>query len=137
MNAKQRERILELADLLERLPDENFDMGDWYGHGSALNTEHSEEPRRHTVEESIDCGTACCVACWAAVLFQDAWEEDFGTFSSSPEGSMLEVSRYNFCKFFGLDADESEALCYTARSQQEKAGDLREVSLAHVVSDAT
>lgn len=62
-----RERLEYLRDFLRELPAERFDMGDWYtvnGVGRSLSA------LRKTAGDIVhDCGTAACIAGWAAAIF--------------------------------------------------------------------
>lgn len=79
-----KERMLQLADFIEKLPPHKFEMEYWMG--EKTNREDNpnnwytttragtiEDHRGETVKEyePFDCGTACCIAGWAAMLQND------------------------------------------------------------------
>lgn len=73
--------MLQLADFIETLPDHKFDMSYWISEKEQNN--YSDEwivrfyPRiwepdtDQVIFEPFDCGTACCIAGWAAMMKND------------------------------------------------------------------
>ena len=64
-------RLRDLADFIERLPEGQFDMNEW-GDGTAVDAvAHVRE-----FGEAQECGTPACIAGWAAVLYAGDAVED-------------------------------------------------------------
>ncbi len=135
MDAIQEKRLIELADFLEVIPLENFHMPDWHGHAHEIGVGRKHgESTFETPVQAMECGTACCVAGWAAVLNSDEWLAQFGSESVSLDDDnddveVLRVDESSFADFFGITYEASERLCtsfmhYTA---PEKAEQIREV----------
>lgn len=64
------ENILALADFIDKLPPDNFDMGQWLmieGQPTPFNKREKCTPIE--LQKTIDCGTAACIAGWGALLF--------------------------------------------------------------------
>jgi deoxyribodipyrimidine photolyase-like uncharacterized protein len=57
------EKILKLADFLETVPDERFNMNYFF-----RGTDHDY---RYIIENGGSCGTAACVAGWASIRFKE------------------------------------------------------------------
>lgn len=133
MDAKQEKGLLELADFLDVLPDINFHMPNWHGHAHEISTGQAHgESQFETPAQAMECGTACCVAGWAALLNSDEWMERFGTetnFKLDDKPTVLHVNDYCFAKFFGIDSDASETICTSGMhySATEKADQIRAI----------
>lgn len=82
------ERILQLADFIEKLPPERFDITLWIYAPRCL----------ASYEELIqDCGTCACIGGWTQILF------------NAPYESTLEYSHSAF-ELLGLTEPEAERL---------------------------
>ena len=57
-----KERMLQLADFLENLPEEKFNMETW-AYSSSGKTGEFVDPN--------NCNTTCCIAGWTVALFND------------------------------------------------------------------
>lgn len=101
MNKTQARKLERLAKLLDRLPEENFDM-----HHFAPHTPDWEWLDRDDIRDpsqEIKCGTACCVAGWAAIQNRKTWP--------SSENGDLDVDTMAFTEFYGLKYSEAHSLC--------------------------
>lgn len=60
------ERILQLADFIEKLSPERFDISLWI-----------KAPDRFLTNQQLihDCGTCACIGGWAQMLFNDPYED--------------------------------------------------------------
>ncbi len=78
-----KERIQQLIDYLEQLPDERFDYGNFFSNGKEVSITNSDDPFNESCYDNIvasaknncrpiECGTAACVAGHTCLLF---WNE--------------------------------------------------------------
>ena len=110
----RRDRIEELARfLLNRVPDEHFDLGAWGRKGFA---EH-------------ECGTAACALGWATVCFPgDGLRMDYSE-ASARGGTVLYGNEVGFAaakSFFEIPLDHATRLLATPGSREEVARRLLE-----------
>ena len=101
MNLKCKERLLELADKLEKLP---FELED---------DDHSVESFTMTQyvksgTQNVNCGTACCIAGWALALY----EPNISLGDGNVEYGFRYVERAAKC--LGLDLETAQVLFYAA-----------------------
>lgn len=110
---KHNLRLSKLADHLDDLPPERFDMDNWfnitsnpppkhhpffkqgpYGIQLATATERAEYVREHP------CGTTACIAGWAIILFPEAAEEAVSRVGRNAMASRIAAD------ILGLDLEE-------------------------------
>ena len=92
-----KERMLQLADFIEKLPEHKFEMQYWISqkvkkenylgeeywkldYAPTLNTDLSQ-----SLLEPLDCGTACCIAGWATAI-----ESNFKPIAIIQDGKSIE-----------------------------------------------
>jgi len=92
-----KERMLQLADYIEKLPEHKFEMQYWISqkvkkenylgeeywkldYAPTLNTDLSQ-----SFLEPLDCGTACCIAGWATAI-----ESNFKPIAIIQDGKSIE-----------------------------------------------
>ena len=72
-----KERMLQLADYIEKLPEHKFEMQYWisqkvkkenYLGEEYWKTDYAPLGDSKTLVEPLDCGTACCIAGWATAI---------------------------------------------------------------------
>jgi len=75
-----KERMLQLADYIENLPEHKFEMQYWISQKILKETSYGEDywkidyaPTMNSdltkgLLEPLDCGTACCIAGWATAI---------------------------------------------------------------------
>ncbi len=137
MDTIQRDRLLRLATFLETLPEGNWEIRDWHGHAHEIGVglKHGDS-KFETPVQAMECGTACCVAGWAAVLNADDWLEEFGTETvelendgTTRETKVLRVDDCTFADFFGITLEAADYICTKGMgmSAPEKAVEIREV----------
>lgn len=70
-----KERMLQLADYIENLPTNKFDMTHWLNYKSKNELGHwvidrsiFENQTDEFLMEPLDCGTVCCIAGWATAI---------------------------------------------------------------------
>ena len=72
-----KERMLQLADYIEKLPEHKFEMQYWisqkvkkenYIGEEYWKTEYAPLFDSEKLLEPLDCGTACCIAGWATAI---------------------------------------------------------------------
>ena len=113
MNSRQKTNLLALADLVENLPPENWDMVEMEPEG------WFDNPRKlGSVRAEIKCGTACCVLGWAAIKHSRSWPRRDGE---------LSIHTGSFEEFFGLSHFYTNKVCTINLewSQKEKAEEIR------------
>lgn len=97
-----REKMLELADKLEAIPDRKFDMSTFY-------RDSKGEPASHSIvhlgiagnPEKVlsECGTRACIAGWAVILLGDP--KNFMRYSLEAEAqALLNLSANDAYKLF-------------------------------------
>ena len=92
-----KERMLQLADYIENLPEHKFEMQYWISQKVQKENYIGEEywkldyaPTLHSdltqiLLEPLDCGTACCIAGWAAAI-----ENNFKPIAIIQDGKSIE-----------------------------------------------
>jgi hypothetical protein len=91
-----KERMLQLADYIENLPEHKFEMQYWISNKIEQGTFNNKPywsiesyPLWHsnpeTLVEPLNCGTACCIAGWAAAI-----ENNFKPISLLQDGKSIE-----------------------------------------------
>jgi hypothetical protein len=92
-----KERMLQLADYIEKLPEHKFEMQYWISQKVKKENYLGEEywkidyaPTLYTdlsksFLEPLDCGTACCIAGWAAAI-----ESNFKPIAIIQDGKSIE-----------------------------------------------
>ncbi len=94
-----RDRVIQLRDFLETLPDERFNIAyAWTGPGGTWGT--------YEQVKANECGTAACISGWAQVLFPR-------------EGNPLGVSAEQAVELFmprGYDSDKTAKKYTRARA---------------------
>jgi hypothetical protein len=72
-----KERMLQLADYIEKLPEHKFEMQYWISQKVQKENSYGEDywktdyaPLGDSIRliEPLDCGTACCIAGWATAI---------------------------------------------------------------------
>ena len=72
-----KERMLQLADFIEKLPEHKFEMNYWisqkvkkenYLGEEYWKTDYAPLNNSKSLVEPLSCGTACCIAGWAAAI---------------------------------------------------------------------
>ena len=68
-----KERMLQLADYIENLPSNKFDMNYWISYKTknelgAWVLFKGRYELDETFMDPLDCGTACCIAGWATAI---------------------------------------------------------------------
>lgn len=93
-----KERMLQLADYIENLPEHKFEMQYWLSQKVRKENYLGEEywkidytPRIDSVNsdkflEPLDCGTACCIAGWATSI-----ESNFKPIAIMQDGKTIET----------------------------------------------
>lgn len=93
-----KERMLQLADYIENLPEHKFEMQYWISQKVQKENNYGEEywkidytPRIDSVNsdkflEPLDCGTACCIAGWATSI-----ESNFKPIAIMQDGKTIET----------------------------------------------
>lgn len=93
-----KERMLQLADYIENLPEHKFEMQYWLSQKVQKQNYLGEEywkidytPRIDSVNsdkflEPLDCGTACCIAGWATSI-----ESNFKPIAIMQDGKTIET----------------------------------------------
>lgn len=117
MDSRQRKNLENLADFLDKLPRKNFDMHSFYGRDRAAH----KNSCKYTAPTAIKCGTACCVAGWAAIRHRKSWpKHDCG---------ILDMSESIFADFFGITPSHSNQICMSGfnRTPKQKAKEIREI----------
>jgi len=64
-----KERMLELAEFLEKLPEEQFDMTSWVKDLRSNQGDLYYKEYFKSEYEVFDCNTVCCIAGWTVGLF--------------------------------------------------------------------
>jgi len=123
MNEIQAKGMHELADFLDKLPEENFRMSIYIAARfrdqivKVLAWADAQSlTGRATVQEQVDCGTACCVAGWSTML------------TEGPFTPPLTVDiRAEFSERYGITVPEVETVCFQGYSMTapQKATQLR------------
>ena len=93
----RRDRLLQLAAFLMRVPDEHFSMRNWGQEGFA---QHA-------------CGTAACAMGWATVCFADDGLAMDYTAAGPSGGTVVYGEHYGFeaaAAFFDLSSREADTL---------------------------
>jgi hypothetical protein len=92
-----KERMLQLADYIEKLPEHKFEMQYWISQKVQKENSYGEDywkidyaPRMDSVSgdkllEPLDCGTACCIAGWATAI-----ESNFKPIAIIQDGKTIE-----------------------------------------------
>lgn len=92
-----KERMLQLADYIDNLPEHKFEMQYWISQKVKEENWNGEEywkidyaptlytDIRQSLLEPLDCGTACCIAGWAAAI-----ESNFKPISIFQDGKSIE-----------------------------------------------
>ena len=92
-----KERMLQLADYIEKLPEHKFEMQYWISQKVQKENVYGEDywkinyaPRMDSVSgdkllEPLDCGTACCIAGWATAI-----ENNFKPIAIMQNGQSIE-----------------------------------------------
>ncbi len=120
MNKRQERYLLSLANFLDNLPKENWDM-DRYNPRTPTGL---LVDRPQGAKHEIGCGTTCCVAGWAAILHKGAWPK------WNPDGGTeLDISYETFQDFFGLGENDAHAICSEGMydSSPQKATQIRKM----------
>ena len=121
---KQVKDIEQLADFMDVLPDENLDMDRylpyrWEDEDGEIIPWVKEVPFNNlqSPTKEIECKTSCCLAGWAAVLFQDRWNFSLG------------IEHSQFARFLGITETQGAILCAPSAitTPQVKAAQLREL----------
>ena len=91
-----KERMMMLADLLDSLPEEKFDLTYW------INDREQEEETPDYVDLSVyDCNTTACIAGWAVALKNDlAVDELYCGDVEKEAGEYLGLSRQEMQRLF-------------------------------------
>ena len=112
MNTQQRKDLLSLATLLDRLPIENFDMEQFQDEV----TDSHADGHDHNPDQEISCGTACCVAGWAAILDREWWD-----------GKMIDEA--DFSERYGITPWQSYGICIENQhwTASQKAAEIRQL----------
>lgn len=108
------ERLCVLADTIERLPAERFDMTTFIRH-------RDHEDFLLAIELETDCGTAGCIAGWACAVY-------------SPDRA---VNPHRAAEVLGLSRDQANALFFPSplqRTPYEAAAALRGLARTGVVA---
>jgi hypothetical protein len=122
-------RLLKLADILEKLPDDNFDMGQW-----------GEHEGRHKPKQDNYCGTVACVLGWASLDpglrrqgLKGLWTHSRyydNTISSSLSVEFDGLRDADAGKeFFGLSDEEKIQLFFDDKTREEAIEMLRELAV--------
>jgi hypothetical protein len=101
-----KERMLLLADLLETITPEKFNIENWtldihhdlYGDSGATYSNQYH----HASLSAYDCGTAGCIAGWAVAMKNDLDLKNFPAASVATEA----------CDYLGLTEDQGRSLFY-------------------------
>lgn len=110
--------MLQLADFIETLPDHKFDMNYWVGqkeragedkewittHYPTTYSASSINEESQTKYEPFDCGTACCIAGWAAMIQNDLKPMPYFIDNKTIENRAIE--------WLGLTKQEADNLFY-------------------------
>ena len=92
-----KERMLQLADYIEKLPEHKFEMQYWISQKVKKENVYGEEywkldyaPTMNSdlsqgLLEPLDCGTACCIAGWATAI-----ESNFKPIAIIQDGKSIE-----------------------------------------------
>ena len=128
---EQLDRLLHIADIIVALPPDNLDRGEWR---PSYQDEDDEsifvgpsviDKMRKAVEKdphTIKCNTSCCIAGWAAVVYQDEWPKN------DLNGQLI-IDEMEFSQFFNISIGEAKDIC-TRRledSAEEKASLIKEI----------
>jgi hypothetical protein len=113
------DRLLKLADLLDRVPEKHFDMTTW----GSLNS---------PMDDDIKCATAACALGWATAIPEFAAA---GLGLVAYEGHTNAIVKYQGHEdiyagqvFFGLDYEDAESLFTDgAEDAKGKAREIREL----------
>ena len=103
------DNMTKLADLLERLPEEKFNMTHWSSEFKYIDG-HSEKNKKKYVQSQYidyyDCNTAGCIAGWAIALKNNLRSE----MPNAGNIGNIEVIKYEACQFLGLSESQGENL---------------------------
>ena len=92
-----KERMLQLADYIEKLPEHKFEMQYWISQKIQKENSYGEDywkidyaPTMNSdltkgLLEPLDCGTACCIAGWATAI-----ESNFKPIAIIQDGKTIE-----------------------------------------------
>jgi hypothetical protein len=90
-----KERMLQLADFIEKLPEHKFEMQYWisqkiqkenYLGDEYWKTDYAPLGDSIRLIEPLDCGTACCIAGWATAI-----ENNFKPIAIMQDGKSIET----------------------------------------------
>ena len=120
MTPKQWKDAMGLVRFLYTLPKKNWDMSHFSPHSFEDDIDGSLPA---SLKEIKRCGTACCVAGWAAARHQKVWPK------YKPDSIILDVSEGTFSKFYGFSRYESKQICLRGMemSPKEKADEVLEI----------
>jgi len=114
-----KERMLQLADYIENLPEHKFEMQYWlstkieqgmwngkpYWSTDSYPIIHNSEQNTKTLEP-LDCGTACCIAGWATAM-----KDNFKPIALIQDGKTIEDRAL---QWLDLTEDEGRNLFLTS-----------------------
>ena len=105
----RKDRMEKLAKFLETLPNENFYMGSWM---SNVPDEFVGTDKCFTKSQAISCGTACCIAGWAAFVGGNRLcaDENVRTASGKNLGHVTQWAQ----RYLGLTERQEDRLFYTS-----------------------
>jgi hypothetical protein len=90
-----KERMLQLADYIEKLPEHKFEMQYWISQKTKKEnylgeeywkTEFAPYGNSQSLIEPLECGTACCIAGWATAI-----ENNFKPIAIMQDGKTIET----------------------------------------------
>lgn len=102
-----KERMLELAELLKNIPEKKFTMERWLNHPDNSKDQYGNyiESSDSFLYEPLNCGTTGCIAGWAVML-----ENEFKPVSLLKDGLNIQERA---SAWLGLTEDESSNLFFT------------------------
>lgn len=108
MNAEVKKKLLCLADWIETLPEQKFDMGQW---SSSVGEVHldPEDSTKTLNQYGSECATACCIAGWV-VLAKGHTVKGVSVLTESYFSTDLVPLKAR--EILGLTPEETEALFY-------------------------
>lgn len=108
-----KQRMFRLANFIEKLPEEKFNMGGWV---------YTEYPPTNGVmcnEDALTlCGTTCCIAGWATFRAGKCvkyWSDALATKTGrlvTENGVAVRISKFAE-KYLGLTPEQASALFYS------------------------
>lgn len=112
------ERLLKLADFLEKIPEDHFDMDNWVSVDSFVDEETYVIEQKHLPgdPEKLSCGTTACAFGWATALWPEELYFDgcHVRLQDESEDPFFHLSGFSAAReFFGLQSPDLADLFFS------------------------